>query len=158
MRVNTESNTCILALAAGTKEPICMHKAEYGTQELLDYKALSLSEEEPSMIARRNDCVNIRDTRNAALYGVSILSSGAGHYLRHDGYEGALPDVAAFAAHVGPRHNAGPGPALTAQRGVIGHHLRADEGGIQHWVPPQLDHQLWLLILADKVWPDIPAS
>ena len=38
MRVNTESKTCMLALAAGTKEPICMCKADYGAWELLNHK------------------------------------------------------------------------------------------------------------------------
>lgn len=58
MRVNTESNTCILALAAGTKEPICMHKAECGTQELLDYKTLS-HRGRAKYDSQAHNCVNI---------------------------------------------------------------------------------------------------
>ena len=77
------------------------------------------------MIARRMTVSTFETHANAAIHGESIPSCSAGHYLSHDGYEGALPDVAALAAHVWPRHDAGPGPALTAQRGVIGHHLRA---------------------------------
>ena len=63
MRVNTESNTCILAVAAGTKEPICMHKAEGGTQELLDHKTLSLTETssvEKASTAAKHTTVTIR--------------------------------------------------------------------------------------------------
>ena len=57
MRVNTESKTCMLALAAGTKEPICMPKADCESQELLSHKTLShtetLSAEKAGRAARR---------------------------------------------------------------------------------------------------------
>lgn len=77
-------------------------------------------------------------------------------HLSHDGDEGALPDVAALAAHVGAGHDAGSRPGRATQGGVVRHHLRACQGRVQDRVPSLLYDQLQLLPRADKDWADVP--